>query len=349
MSPDCFVVEGGSISCPSGPILSDLDFAVPDRSVTVVLGPGGTGKTTLLRALSGRRLPDELRLAGLWRCQGLPRVRWGASDIVLVAQRRPPGHDWRHVFELGGRILLLDELCRGLSADEVEQLSERILAHRKHGAVVVVTHDLSFARRIADQVLLLCAGRIRASGPGPGFFDSPPGELAARFVKEGNCWPQPQLPRSFHWLRPGQVAGLGWPGLLTDENADLSALVNAGIGLLVSLTEKPFPRARLEPFGITSLHLPIVDMGVPEPERTGVLLDAVRAQVDQGTAVAFHCHAGLGRTGMMLAAYLVWTGTPAAEAVARVRGINRRFIQTDEQLAFVHRLESYRSPASRSA
>lgn len=342
MLPEGFVVEGGSICGPSGPILSELDFTVPDHAVTVVLGPAGTGKSTLLQALSGRRLPDALKLSGLWRCQGRPRVRWCPSDIILVSQRRLPGHDWRHAFELDGRILLLDEPCRGLPPEELEQLAGHIRAYRQRGAVVTVTHDLCFARRIADQVLLLCAGRIRASGSAPRFFDAPPGALAARFLKQGNCWPQPTLPRSFHWLRPGEVAGLGWPGLLTDEQTELSALVNAGVGLLVSLTERPFPAGRLEPFGIASLHLPIVDMSVPEPGPTGALLEAVRTQVRQGVTVAFHCHAGLGRTGMLLAAYLVWTGTPAAEAVTRVRGINRRFIQTEEQLAFVHRLEAFR-------
>jgi atypical dual specificity phosphatase len=65
--------------------------------------------------------------------------------------------------------------------------------------------------------------------------------------------------------------------------------------------------------------------------------------------VVVHCHAGLGRTGTVLAALLVWEGAEARTAIAHVRSVNPRFIQSEAQLAFIRRFAEVhgrtRSPA----
>jgi protein-tyrosine phosphatase len=47
--------------------------------------------------------------------------------------------------------------------------------------------------------------------------------------------------------------------------------------------------------------------------------------------VAVHCGAGLGRTGVVLAAYFVSTGMTAAAAITKVRKLRPHSIETDEQ------------------
>ena len=47
--------------------------------------------------------------------------------------------------------------------------------------------------------------------------------------------------------------------------------------------------------------------------------------------VAVHCGAGLGRTGVVLASYLVTTGMSASSAIAKVRKLRPHSIETDEQ------------------
>lgn len=60
--------------------------------------------------------------------------------------------------------------------------------------------------------------------------------------------------------------------------------------------------------------------------------------------VAVHCLAGLGRTGTMLACYLVATGTPANNAIMRIREWRPGSIETKEQEAVVYEYERISKP-----
>ena len=49
-----------------------------------------------------------------------------------------------------------------------------------------------------------------------------------------------------------------------------------------------------------------------------------------------HCGGGLGRTGTLLACYLVRQGLPAAEAIERVRAVRPGSVETRQQAQAVH-------------
>jgi atypical dual specificity phosphatase len=147
----------------------------------------------------------------------------------------------------------------------------------------------------------------------------------------------PELPRHFHWLEPHRLAGLGRPGLGRDVEHDLAALAGAGIRLLVSLTEDPFPTSLLRPLAIVGRHLPIADMSVPTIGGCASVCRDIARHLDAGEGVAVHCHAGMGRTGTVLAAFLVWNGSAPESAIDRVRAVARGYIQNRSQEEFIRR------------
>ncbi len=314
------------------PILGPLSWQMRPRGVTVILGPAGTGKSSLLLALANAADEHHLETLGTWRYRGRSL---DAADVAIVPQKASAAA-WERALRSGASTVLLDE-PQPLDGRDHGPLAEAITGHR--GAVLLVTHHLGLARSVADEVALFVAGRLHAVGAAPVFFDAPPSDLARRFLTQGNCWPAPApptLPSHFQWIDAPRLAGMGWPGLLGDQETDLVAIASAGVSMLVSLTEQPFDRETLRAVGIVGRHFPIVDMRVPAIGPTARLCRDIERAVASGEGVAVHCRAGLGRTGTVLAAYLVWCGTAPDAAIATLRGLRRGFIQTQQQERFVH-------------
>ncbi len=142
-------------------------------------------------------------------------------------------------------------------------------------------------------------------------------------------------PRNFLWLRKGGLAGTPRPGLLIELDYDLAALQRVGISVLVSLTTQPIDPATLEQYNIKGVAFPVKDMGVPTIESALKLCEQVEELLKQGEAIAMHCKAGMGRTGTMLVAQLIWEGETALDALETARSIEPRWVQSDAQVAFL--------------
>ena len=88
-----------------------------------------------------------------------------------------------------------------------------------------------------------------------------------------------------------------------------------------------------------SLHLPIRDFDAPTWRQIDRFLAFVDRQISHGVSVAVHCQAGLGRTGTLLACYLVWQGMTAEEAMEEVARKRPGSIETEGQRKAVRDFE----------
>ena len=135
---------------------------------------------------------------------------------------------------------------------------------------------------------------------------------------------------NFSWLIPGRLAGMAAP-----DPGDAERLRRGGVTGVVSLTRTAAFRGGAE--GLEVLHLPVADMQPPtraQLRRAARFLDRVLAA---GGRAVVHCTAGYGRTGTVLAAYLVWRGVEPEEAIDRVRRQRPGSIETAAQEHAVER------------
>ncbi|MGI5169826.1 ABC transporter ATP-binding protein [Spirillospora sp. CA-253888] len=214
-------------------VLDGIDLEIRRGEFFALLGPSGTGKTTLLRVLAGLERPDagtvlaaprrttvyqEPRLVQSRRVLanvtlGLPRSAREAGRRAL-AEVGLAGHERAWPATLSGgeaqraalaralvrepQVLLLDEPFAALDALTRLQTQDLVaeLCARHRPAVVLVTHDVDEALRLADRVAVLRDGAFAAdravSLPRPHDRDDPAAvELRRSLLAELGVLPAP--------------------------------------------------------------------------------------------------------------------------------------------------------------
>ncbi|PWB83609.1 MAG: ABC transporter [Methylocystaceae bacterium] len=177
------------------------------------------------------------------------------------------------------------------------------------------------------------------AGDSDGFLSNGPrGAAEGRFG--ANATYGTSGPRGFVWLLEGRLAGTPYPGAVHDVDYDLELLKNAGVTTLITLTEKNFSQDALARLAMDNFHCAIVDRRAPTIAQAEMLIAHMSELLKIGKVLAVHCRAGVGRTGLVLAAYLIGEkGFSAQDAMTRVRTLNPEFIQTREQEAFLFEYE----------
>lgn len=140
----------------------------------------------------------------------------------------------------------------------------------------------------------------------------------------------------FSWVVDGVIAGIAMP----KEHQQIEALLGLNIGLVVTLTESekegPDPKF-FEGVDIERLLLPIQDFHIPTIEQIDKFIKKSKEVLQgKGKATVVHCMGGKGRTGTMLACWLVANkNMKPADAIMLVKNKRPGSIETDEQIKVV--------------
>ncbi len=140
---------------------------------------------------------------------------------------------------------------------------------------------------------------------------------------------------NFSYLIPDVLAGSSMPR----GREDLEHLINFGIKVLVTAMEESLDEALVKQVGLEYHYYPVPPYGTPTLQQLNDFVALVNINRVKNQPVAIHCFMGWGRTGTLLAAYLISEGASADEAILEVREKRPNSIETYEQEQILHTFE----------
>ena len=82
-------------------------------------------------------------------------------------------------------VMLFDEPTSALDPEMVKEVLDVMVALAEEGmTMAVVTHEMGFARQVADRVIFMDAGRIVEQGPPSTFFTAPKSDRTKAFLQQ---------------------------------------------------------------------------------------------------------------------------------------------------------------------
>ncbi|NIC07366.1 amino acid ABC transporter ATP-binding protein [Billgrantia bachuensis] len=226
-------------------VLDGIDLEIEQGEIIVVIGPSGTGKSTLLRCLNFLERPDAGRLvigdldvdvtrasrteilaarrrtAFVFQNYALFANKTALENIaegLIVVNRWPKAKAHARAREIlqrigladkadaypaslsGGQqqrvgigramaaqaeVILFDEPTSSLDPEWVEEvlgLMKQLARERQ--TMLVVTHEMGFARDVADRVVFMEGGRIVEQGPPSQLFNAPQDPRTRDFLRK---------------------------------------------------------------------------------------------------------------------------------------------------------------------
>ena len=221
-------------------VLKGISFEVRRGETKVIIGPSGTGKSTLLRCINRLTPPDKGRIwldgvevthpgtninkiraqigfvfqdfnlfthltaldnvrLGLLKVKRLDRGK--ATEIALRELERVGLADKAKAYpaELSGgqqqrvsiaralamdpKVILFDEPTSALDPELIGEVLEVMIDLAKSGmTMVVVSHEMGFARSVADEIIFMEKGVIVEQGPPEQLFTNPRHPRTAEFL-----------------------------------------------------------------------------------------------------------------------------------------------------------------------
>ncbi len=213
-------IAPGSVTCIIGPsgsgkstLLRCLNRMVEPSGGDILLDGGSIFalRPESLRAKVGmvfqqfNLFPDHSALENvalaLTRIKGLPRpealriarARLAEVGLAARADHRPSGLSGgqqqrvaiARALAMAPEVVLFDEVTSALDPELVKGVLTLMEDLGRRGmTMVVVTHEMGFARRVADQVIFMDEGQVIEAGPPSAIFDAPQSPRLQKFLAE---------------------------------------------------------------------------------------------------------------------------------------------------------------------
>lgn len=137
---------------------------------------------------------------------------------------------------------------------------------------------------------------------------------------------------NFSWVIPGKLAGSSKPGAFNPEDEDLRFIAGQGIRAVLMLTREPCSIELLQKYHLIARHDPIDDFTAPDFYQIERGVSFIERHIELNEPVLVHCRAGYGRTGTILACYLVKRGMSATQAIGEIRHQRPGSIEVKSQI-----------------
>jgi len=143
-------------------------------------------------------------------------------------------------------------------------------------------------------------------------------------------------PDNFSWLIEGKLAGSAIP----TSKDEIKWIQEEGVKSIVTIREEPLDEDWIN--GMNYLHVLSNDMGVPSFDDLKSSVDYIHKKIQNKEPVLVHCLAGLGRTGTILACYLIkYEKMSAVNAIQHVREKRYGSIQSLVQEEMIFQYENF--------
>lgn len=149
--------------------------------------------------------------------------------------------------------------------------------------------------------------------------------------KPGNLWRRvhgkiTRKPTNFSWLINNKLAGSGMP----TTSSEVEWVVKQGVKSIITMTEESLPESWTK--DLKYLHVPTQDLSAPDMEQIDNAVEFIHERIQNEEPVMVHCAAGIGRTGTILACYLVkYHKLSVKNAIEQVRKKRPGSIQSESQ------------------
>lgn len=237
-------IEHLSKSFPGGTeVLKDISLEIHKGDIVAIIGPSGTGKSTLLRCLNYLTVPSEGKIRigectvdakshtkeevyalrrkssmvfqqfnlfknktalenvmeALTKVQKMPKAeaeeiskhlleKVGMGDRMDFYPSKLSGGQQQRVgiaraLAVNPEVILFDEPTSALDPEWVKEVLATIQEVAKEGrTMLIVTHEISFARQVANRILFMEEGKIQVDAPPEEFFSDTKQERLQQFL-----------------------------------------------------------------------------------------------------------------------------------------------------------------------